>query len=162
MRFPDTPYMKRVFDLFQSLKIKTMPYKLSSGYTFLYYNTVPYQRNAAGDGPPRGKDTFKVEPYVGAKAVQEGPDAIMAGVNKPFRDALMKDWKIGMKTLMEADDFSVRSYLRHQGWKQEEINWIETMQASSGTFDRALSEEVLDSMAFDYPKGNPVSWYCIE
>jgi hypothetical protein len=164
MRFPKTPFMKRTFELFKSLNIPTMPYHFSSGHTFLYYNTIRYQRDANGNGPPAGTDPFKVQGSVGARAIKEGSAEIVASAIKPFRDALMKDWKTGMKTLMEADDYSVRSFLRFKGWNQEVINWVETMEDSTGSFDRALSEEVLDSMAFDYPVGpaQTVSWFCVE
>ena len=41
------------------------------------------------------------------------------------------------------------------------VEWCETFDGSTTSFDRALTENVLDSLAFSYDD-KPFNWYCIE
>jgi hypothetical protein len=46
------------------------------------------------------------------------------------------------------------------------INWLETFDNSTASFDRAFAENVLDSLMFDYndaePDEEPVNWYTLQ
>lgn len=45
------------------------------------------------------------------------------------------------------------------------IKWCETMDRSTGFYDRGLTETVLESVAFDWPekeKSKEIEWKCIE
>jgi len=46
------------------------------------------------------------------------------------------------------------------------INWLETFDNSTASFDRAFSETVMDSLMFGYndiePDAQPVDWYTLQ
>jgi hypothetical protein len=44
------------------------------------------------------------------------------------------------------------------------IQWMGTQDTSTGNFDQAFSESVIDSFdfAFPVPKGDHVNWFCID
>jgi monoamine oxidase len=110
---------------------------------------------------------------------------------KEFKDAMQNDFEKGFKRLLEQDSYSTREYLRLVGTPDKDsksetdnkdgkneddvknvkrttydfysIQWLETLDTSSGLFDQAFSESVIDSFDFDNP--NPsghVSWFCVD
>ena len=82
--------------------------------------------------------------------------------------------------LMRHDRFSLRDYLNFvEGQDPETIHWLETIDSATGWFNQAFTENVLESLAFDYyddgdkkrpsnmdgKGGVPLKdgdWYCVE
>ena len=169
MRFPDTPYMKRLFDLFDYLKLNKIEYKFSAGNTFMYYNDSVYQRPSSGDGPPPGEDVFKISGYV---PIPPGITSYTSPLDQalhPFRTLYVYGgWDEMWNHLKNFDDMSMRTYLLHiMKLDPRLVNWLETFDTSTGSYDKAFSEAVFDSLAFDYPNGSSadsseVTWFCIE
>ncbi|KAI1328962.1 hypothetical protein F5Y16DRAFT_367738 [Xylariaceae sp. FL0255] len=57
--------------------------------------------------------------------------------------------------LMQHDKFSLRDYLAFvEGQDDESIHWLETLNSATGWFDQAFSENVLESLAFEYTSKN--------
>jgi len=53
--------------------------------------------------------------------------------------------------LMRHDKFSLRDYLQNiEGYDPETVHWIETTDSASGWFDQAFTENVFESLAFEY------------
>ena len=45
------------------------------------------------------------------------------------------------------------------------INWLETFDDSTASYDRAFSETVMDSLMFDWDEdddADPVDWYALQ
>ena len=83
---------------------------------------------------------------------------------------------------MRHDRFSLRDYLSFvEGQDPETIHWLETIDSATGWFNMAFTENVLESLAFDYLEagenpdppskkivgkdGKPLKagkWYCVE
>lgn len=72
--------------------------------------------------------------------------------------------------LMRHDKFSLRDYLQNvEGYDPETVHWLETTGSASGWFDMAFTENVLESLAFEYSDASnqnkeekPTKWWCIE
>ncbi|KAI1263661.1 hypothetical protein F5Y18DRAFT_393781 [Xylariaceae sp. FL1019] len=87
-------------------------------------------------------------------------------------DSLERAWEY----LMQHDKFSLRDYLAFvEGQDDQSIHWLETLNSATGWFDQAFSENVLESLAFEYTsehdatdnpdpkkKGKDVDWFYIE
>ena len=76
-----------------------------------------------------------------------GVDACAGFAYDPFRKALIDDFKKGWEELMKYDWASVKSYLVREVGRGEEpnyplsvIQWMETRDSGTGSFDRAFSE----------------------
>ncbi|KAI9741659.1 MAG: hypothetical protein M1834_000043 [Cirrosporium novae-zelandiae] len=68
-----------------------------------------------------------------------------------YKDALQEDWGTGFKLLLKQDQYSTRQYLRERmGYDFFSIQWMETVNTSSGLFDQAFSESVIDSLPSTY------------
>ena len=73
--------------------------------------------------------------------------------------------------MMEYDQYSMKSYMAGnrsdtRPWLDKEglmpypmnvVNWCETFDKSSGWYDRALTETVLETLAFSWD-GEPIDW----
>ena len=154
MRFPDTPFMKRTFDLARNrnLKVKLILYILQmvtpSANTWLLYNNA----RANNQAPSLTDDPFGVSGYVSDPSVRtyEGVYEKLFGVVQPFRDLFRVppngtlDIATAMDTLFEqTNNFSMRSYMFQNGSSASDINWCETISDSTGSYDRAFSESKL-------------------
>lgn len=151
MRYPDTPFMKRTFDLMKNrgLNIRLIDYIFTAPNTFHYY---PFS--------PKG--------YVDDKYLVEGAETIVKDMLTPLK-APFKERPIdeAIKILMEVDVHSTRSYMAlalKPPYPSSAIHWCETMDKSTGWYDRALTETVLESLAFQWTKDDSkdVVWKCIE
>lgn len=151
MRFPNTPFMKRTFDLMENrnLNIKLIDYIFTAPHTFHYY---PYS--------PEG--------YVDDKYLAEGADTIVKDMLAPLK-APFKELPIdqAIEVLMQVDQHSTRSYMAlalKPPYPSSAIHWCETMDKSTGWYDRALTETVLESLAFQWTSDSPkdIEWKCIE
>jgi hypothetical protein len=187
MRFPETDLMTRVFRLFRypplnkdgfALEAKLQPYIFTNGNTFLSYNGHTFKQNALPpDDPFRSSENIKdadPRPYIAI-----GSEAIKNDIIKPFALRLLDDLKYntkkGWEYMMDFDKYSTRAYMAVQYRPSSElaipdaplptdvINWCETFETSTGGFDRALTDEVLESLAFGWNPENKVpKWFCIE
>ena len=62
-----------------------------------------------------------------------------------------EDRHAAWKYLMNHDRFSLRDYLSSvEGYGYETIHWLETIGSATNWFDEAFTENVLESLAFDY------------
>ena len=190
MRYPKTDTMRRLFNLFEypplnageiQLKAKLIPLHNASQNALFSYNGVTVRQDAV----PRG-DPFKAseviqdtdpDPYIAI-----GGKAIVNDVIAPFATLLLDDLKTPGKTdgweyLMKYDNYSTRAYMAlaytpsdslnipKKPLSTDVINWCETYERSTGTYDCALSERVLDAIASGWqpgPKPRVVQWYCIK
>ncbi|KAJ7207139.1 hypothetical protein GGX14DRAFT_567704 [Mycena pura] len=194
MRFPQTDSMSRVFHLFGyaplnrdglALKSRLKPFHFvgaGNNNTLLSYTGVTVRQNAA----PTASDPFKSElvikdadprPYVAA-----GAKAIVDDVIRPFAEALLQDMKDktkkGWEKLLRYDRHSTRAYMTTQYIPSDDlnipktslpvdvVNWLETFDMSTGWYDRAFTETVLEAVAFGWdPSSDPLvrtPWFCID
>jgi len=123
MRFPNTSFMKRLYDLAtnRSLSVKLIPYvmqMIEPANTFLFYNNAR----------TNNQDSERV-----------------ASVLQTFRDLFTVqplDIATAMDRLFERTNrYSMRSYmLETQEMSARDISWCETLDKSTGWYDRALTE----------------------
>ncbi|KZT32213.1 hypothetical protein SISSUDRAFT_1067104 [Sistotremastrum suecicum HHB10207 ss-3] len=177
MRFPNIPWMKRVFDLFDLLQVPQIPYYLSADNTVLYLNS---QRYPATETQVGKGDIFKVSVSSGGTV----PDAFL---NPPYPDPTQSSspdqywWSAALATLRDPfkalndvdpehiqeaeakawanlvtyDTQSTRGYLLNFGYPESVVEWLETNQSATGLYDEAITETVIDSLDFDWPAGSP-------
>ncbi|KAL7620469.1 hypothetical protein AAE478_009464 [Parahypoxylon ruwenzoriense] len=164
MRYPDIPTMGRTFDLFKRTKMPLIPYYLDGGPNCP--NLFNDRLFAAGTADP-----YNVGVRNGgsvADDVVDNVDEKLEGAFGPYKRELARDFDAGFAKLMAADDFSTREFLKRGGPDGSQprydffsVQWMETQNTSSGLFDQAFSESVMDSFDFDNPEGD-VEWFCIE
>ena len=152
MRFPDTPFMKRTFDLAENrgLNVKLIPYimqMVNPPNTWLLYNNARVNNQ---DSSVAG-DPFNVRGYINDPSLST-PQAVhqkVAEVIQPFRDLFrppppgekQRSIKESMDILFEqTNQFSMRSYMFAGGMNAKDIHWCETIDKSTGWYDRALTE----------------------
>jgi hypothetical protein len=192
MRFPKINSMQRVFDLFDypplntgdiALKSKLKPFYFVGGgnnNTFYSYNDVTVRQNAMPSGDPFKADQViqdvDSDPYITA-----GTKAITDDVISPFATRLLKDLEdggsAGWEYMKAFDLYSTRAYMSlkytpsaglnipKEPLPTDVVNWCETFDKSTGWYDRALSETVLEAVAFGWlpgPHPPPTQWFCIE
>ena len=152
MRFPRTPFMRRTFDLIESeergLKgLKLIPYVFKAQYTQDFFNNV----HLADGNLTKSDDPFGVKAHVtdSRLATPEGVEEVVAEILQPFRNLFMTsksgkklDIEDSMKLLFKrTNHFSMRTYmlLVHQ-MSPNDVHWCETLDGSTGLYDRALTE----------------------
>lgn len=156
MRYPDTPFMKRTFDMVRNrgLKLTLIPYILQMvspmTNTWLFFNNARVNNQAASvTQDPFGISGFVDDPTI---STPEGASRKVAEVLQPFRDLFRTsadgkpaDIAASMKIVFEqTNNFSMRSYmLQALGMSTEDINWCETTDKSTGWYDRAFTESKL-------------------
>lgn len=169
MRFPQINIMNRTFDLFKRLEVPqiTYYYDYGSAKTPSRYNDVV---SIEGEKPPGDNDTYKVSVSNGGSVpdatIQKGVDAILEEAFGPYKTVMEQNFEEGFNNLMKQDKYSTRQYLRENmspGYGFFSIQWMETINTSSGLFDQAFSESVIDSFDFDAPTGpgGHEDWTCI-
>ncbi|KAG1751233.1 hypothetical protein EDB19DRAFT_1676233 [Suillus lakei] len=193
MRFPKISSMQRVFNLFDypplnkdniSLKTKVKPFYFVGGgnnNTLYSYNGVTVRQNAM---PPQ--DPFKADQVIqdvvdSSPYITAGVKAIMDDVIGPFATRLLDDLNTGgsegWKYMQSFDHYSTRAYMQlkyipspslglpNESLPTDVVNWCETFDKSTGWYDRALSETVLEAVAFGWhpgPNPPPTQWFCID
>ncbi|QRV73417.1 Flavin containing amine oxidoreductase [Ceratobasidium sp. AG-Ba] len=170
MRFPDTPIMKKTYELFKNLKIRLLEYKISNETNWMVYNGRRFSKKQIADDPKIwSQDPFRISVTNGGtvpdKWAYQDPGEILEKELKPFIDKLAKNPNSALDELIdEFDHFSTRSYLASKGYPPALISWIETMSAGTGWFDRALIETILEEMAFKYNRKSPtdLKWRCVD
>jgi hypothetical protein len=166
MRFPDTPFMKRVFTLIRGdpalgvppkINLDLFRYQFQDDNNIFYYNSHRYTRsnNFAPKSDPFHTNGLIPGPYLDPKSVGDFIKEIL----RPFRDPFIGSSNQSMAELIQdlfkrADKHSMRSYLTLViGIPGSTVNFYETMQFSTGAYDRGLADIVLESLAFQWPTG---------
>lgn len=151
MRFPDSPFMKRTFDLARNrgLKVKLIPYIMqmtNPPNTWLLFNNSRINNQSSVTGDPFNVSSYVADPNL---RTPEGVANQVSEVIQPFRnyfrhtEGQSTDIAAGMETLFkETDQFSMRSYMFQKGMESKAINWCETLDKSTGWYDRALTESM--------------------
>ena len=181
MRFPlpkdgQTGPHERLKELFELLKLPLFDYIYKTPDGFMYFNGV---HSTIGDKEQRFKaNELQVpDPYIAA-----GVEALCNDFINPLANLLLEDMETGgnegwIKLKTEYDQYSTRSYLQF-GYKPSEqlrktygipntglptlvIDWMETFDKSSGWYDRALTETILEALAFGAVGPEP-EWHCIQ
>jgi hypothetical protein len=151
MRFPDTPFMRRTFDLADNrgLPVVRIPYIMQmvdpAPNTFLFFNNSRVNNQAAAIAV----DPFNVAGYVNEPDLRTplGVSQRVATVIQPYRNLFralpgqQPNIATGMEALFaETNMFSMRSHMFNLGMDAREISWCETLDKSTGWYDRALTE----------------------
>jgi len=194
MRFPQIDAMGRVFKLFDYPPLNTggalnLKQRLQKFYfsakdlnnAFLSFNDVTIRRYADGTSTDHFKGHAVIKDVDPQPYLKAGVTAICNDVIQEFAVPLLDDLKNGTTTgwekMKQADGYSTRAYmglkykpdpalgLPDQHLPTDVINWLETFDKSTGWYDRALTETVLESVAFGWQPGpNPpeTDWWCID
>ncbi|KAH6912095.1 hypothetical protein BKA70DRAFT_825599 [Coprinopsis sp. MPI-PUGE-AT-0042] len=181
MRFPlpkdgeDGPH-KRLKHLFELLEVPLLEYFYKNPQGIMYFNGLhatieenKFDFNAEALGV--------AEPYRAA-GVQEICEDYL---KEPLKDLLEDSGPSGWENFKKKyDKYSTRSYLQFKYKPSQElrdsypdipdenlptcvIDWLETLDKSSGWYDRALSETVLEAIAFGTAPGMAKpDWRCID
>ena len=155
MRYPDTPFMKRTFDLIRNrgLNVKLIPYILQmvapEPNTFLFYNNARvHNQDKSVSGDPFDVGSYVVDQTL---TTPEGVAEKVAQVLQPFRGLFLRmPIAEAMKILFEeTNNYSMRSYMiLVKGMDPKDVQWCETLDKSTGWYDRALTEsECLDTLS---------------
>lgn len=181
MRFPDTPFMRRTFDLVQNPKrgltgVNLIPYTKVAGKTLMYFNNTlvcPDLTTPPTVVDPFGLNDGTVPSYIDPTYLQPGqPQAFLENeiygpLKQPFL-ATPLDFQEAFETLYaNYDQYSLRSYLIEKfNLSTADIHYMETFDKSTGWYDRALTESVIESLAFEWPTNNSsdpnAGWFCFE
>ena len=156
MRFRNTPFMKRTFDLFDNrgLNLKRIPYireMVNPPHTLLHFNNNRLHNRAGPDA--EGADPFKVNSSKFLKdnklATQRAVQMKVAEVIKPFRDLFRPGSDGTLPKINEALDqlfevtnrWSMRTYMLNAlGMDANDVNWCEALDNSTGTYDLSLTQ----------------------
>jgi hypothetical protein len=137
---------------------------------FQYYNGIRVRigNQSDFDAPALG---------ISQSYITAGTKAIVADVVNPFAQALYDDVKnntaTGWDKMLSVHAHSTRSYMNSAyipsgslGIQEEHlstrvVNWLETFDKSTGWYDRAFTERVLEAIAYGQT-GDGVHWKCLE
>lgn len=167
MRFPQIPFMKPVFDLFDYVGIQNslIKYHMSEPNNIQYFNGVALTNDAIEKLAKKGDfDPFKTS----VAGLTDTPENLVKARIGPFVNALASNFQDGWNQLMQWDDWSTRDYLIEKaGMAPELVDYLEALSTGTGIWNQSLSETVMDSLDFDYPmieegKAGGVDWKCIQ
>jgi hypothetical protein len=181
MRFPlpkdgqEGPH-KRLKKLFELLEVPLLEYFYKNDHGLMYFNGLhstikekTFNFNAEALGV--------AEPYRTAGVHAICDDYLKEPLKELMDNTGVDAWA---KFKEKYDKYSTRSYLQFKYKPSEElrqqnpdlpddhlptcvIDWLETFDKSSGWYDRALSETVLEAIAFGTAPGMELpDWRCIE
>ena len=153
-------------------------FKAKTGGTFLYYNNERYQVPSTDPSPP---DFRAREMGVESEYIKAGVDNIVADVVEPFSRMIMEELEQnstkGWDIMKQNDTYSLRAYMSFKYIPSVDlklppmhpttniINWCETFDKSTGWYDRALTEQVSEALAFAKAGSQTigdVEWKCFE
>lgn len=176
MRFPDMPFMKRLWDLFDILKIKDLfvDYNLSAPNNLKYFNTVdpPYNATKSADqAAPGDPDYFRVSVSNGgtvpndfaAKPVDYWTGQVYDHYKKAFAklddpnltdEQRRKIFRAAWADLVDQDHHTTRSAMRQglngvRPYPNPVVEWLETFDSATGLYDRAFVESVMVSQCIN-------------
>ena len=167
--------MQRLGQLFTYLGMhnQLIPYYFQSDRQpgFQYFNGI---RARIG----QGNDFNAPALGINSTLIDIGVSNVVNDAIGPFARVLFDDLKnhttTGWATMMRNDAYSTRAYFSFKyipsasfGLEPEHlttrvINWLETFDKSTGWYDRALTETVLEAIAFGEAGDGQVDWKCIE
>lgn len=119
MRFPDIPFMKRVFDLIRDDKnspiadqLEIIDYVMDNPNNLNFYNGI-LKTDAELD--PDLKPPPPVDPFHTGVNPPDGPpntySNMIAAALGPFKQALVENFDVGWENLMQWDEHSTRDYM---------------------------------------------------
>ncbi|KAJ3505377.1 hypothetical protein NLJ89_g7452 [Agrocybe chaxingu] len=171
MRYPETTFMTRTFDLAKKrLGITMLPYLRANDNAFLSYNRVSITKAENKQKDLVKEDVFKVsvknDGYVPEDYFEQGTgvfwDQILGELRQYFVDY---SFPVAFDKLKQLEDHSVTSYLLLvKKIPYPVVKWWETMESRTGLFDQSLVETVLASLVFMDPNmtGKEVNWWCFD
>ena len=182
--------MKRLFHLFNyaplnagslQLRQKLTPYYFSNPNALKSYNGETHRQfevQSTSFQPEAVIKDVNPTPYINA-----GYSLIVDDVVEPFASRIYADLENGTTTgweyLMSFDHCSARAYMHilyrpspslqqdfgipNKPLSVDVVNWMETFDNSTGAYDRALSETVLEAIAFGWhPTSTETKWWCVK
>ncbi|KAG1879144.1 hypothetical protein F4604DRAFT_1880092 [Suillus subluteus] len=140
---------------------------------FLYFNDQRYQVSQTSRPP----DFRAREMGVNSQFIAAGVENIVQDVIRPFAKDLIKDLEqnvhSGWRNLMKHDAYSLRSFMSlkytpsaslqipRTHLSTNVINWCETFNDSTGSYDRGLTEAVLVALV-ESQTLEDVEWKCLK
>jgi monoamine oxidase len=163
MRIPNMPYMDRVtgaqnWSVVSYVNshvrdpadaINLIPYIFSTNNTIQLYNNISVHSNVIPSAT-----TFHVLTNEGGNIPPSefavlNPDKIYGDAIAELVNALQQNLDEGFNKLMEFDQLSVRAYLLQKGFTNAQINWLETIEEGTLSFDKAsLAQAVIEQWIF--------------
>ncbi|KAJ7898066.1 amine oxidase [Mycena leptocephala] len=169
MRYPKIPWMKPTFALFKFLKLDDpkllIPYHLGDlrGNNIRHFNNTSISSARLEAADARGDfDPFATK----ADGLTDTINNLVGHKLDLFKRMLTEDFQKGWEALMSVDQWSMRDWLAlptdesQQAYPEPLIQYLEMFTSSTGLFDCALSETILDAMDFDYQP--PPKWFTIQ
>ncbi|KAJ7466775.1 amine oxidase [Mycena galericulata] len=159
MRYPKIPWMKPTFALFKFLNLddpkSLIPYHLGDlrGNNIRHFNNTSISSACLEAADTRGDfDPFATKVY----GLTDTINNLVGQKLDPFKHMLTENFQQGWEALMSVDEWSMRAWLAlaaddsHRIYTEPLINYLEMFTSSTGLFDCALSETIMDAMDFDY------------
>ncbi|KAJ7223279.1 amine oxidase [Mycena pura] len=159
MRYPKIPWMKPTFALFKFLNLDNpkslIPYHLGDlrGNNIRHFNNISISSARLEAASSRGDfDPFATKVHGLTNTI----DDLVGHKLDSFKQMLTEDFQKGWEALMSVDKWSMRDWLAlpvgdpQRAYPEPLIQYLETFTSSTGLFDCALSEIILDAMDFDY------------
>ncbi|KZT32830.1 FAD/NAD(P)-binding domain-containing protein [Sistotremastrum suecicum HHB10207 ss-3] len=193
MRFPDTRFMTRTFNLMRNrgLDITLIPYHFQSDNTFRCYNGYTYPNGVPPavaqedqeEGQIEAQNALAENPFRASSAQTPLQYPTLAAANAVLSEILNEPRQLFVgHPMSEAitllingyDSYSMRTWVKHRvpQLSTSDILWLETVDKSTGWYDRGLVDTVLESLAFDWPQPPPqqglenpipeINWFCID
>ncbi|TFY52279.1 hypothetical protein EVG20_g10620 [Dentipellis fragilis] len=189
MRFPDIPFMERVFDLFKRVGVDDLliDYHLGTENNLAFYNAKPPIRK--NEVNPLS-DPFKVAVANGGTVpdkyalVEGAPKKWISEAIDPYREKFREAYKKPVSQrlrqfeeawdyLMQQDHHTTRGYMQSkvEPYPEPVVHWLETVDSGTGFFNYAFTETVIDSLDFDWPwasttpdpeQTKETKWVCID
>ncbi|EAU89602.1 L-amino acid oxidase [Coprinopsis cinerea okayama7 len=171
MRYPDTTFMRRTFDLAQKrLGIKMLPYLRSNDNAFMCFNGITVTKKRNNEANLVKEDIFKVteanDGQIPEDEFRKGSSYFWDEILREFRQYFVDyPFPQAFEKLKRWEEHSVRSYLLVvKKIPYVVVDWYEKMESRTGLFDQSLTETVLASLVFMDPnKANQeVGWFCFD
>lgn len=171
MRFPNLHWMEPTTKLMKHLDVPRMKYimndKLKNNISF-FNNRRLSAKEIEAQIAAGNYDVFCI-----GLGLKKSPEDILASIFGPFKEKLSSDdpaiWNQGLDELLQYDDWSTRHYMRFRPDKltdldpgrlsHQMISFLETIDTSTGNYDQAFVESVLDSVDFSTPN---TKWECVD
>jgi len=166
MRFPNTPFMWRTYDLAKRLDMKWLDYIMAADNNFYFFNnhrvkaTTETHPGFVPEVDPFGVTKGAVPNYIDPQFVAMGEpgdfinNVIVKPIVAPFSVPGV-DIEQAMEEMYDKyDKYSMRSYLfqlQNYSVSTADAHYMETLDKSTGWYDRALTETAIESLAFSWP-----------
>jgi monoamine oxidase len=158
-------------------KIVCIPYIIRHDNNIMYYNNVRrYNDEGLKCDPFRFGEKYNGNGSVPQDYADKPFSCLLDMVYEPLIKILRRDINEGFRMLMKLDHLSTRAFLRSfksqipeaytshnrdllktNGYPETVVSWLETMDSSTGLYDQALTETIMDTFDFEAK-----DWVCIE